>query len=28
VIGSKIILYKKSRKPEKRDLSKLVESVK
>ena len=28
VIGSKIILYKKSRKPDKRELSKLIESVK
>ena len=27
VIGSKIILYRQSRKPEKRELSKLVESV-
>lgn len=28
VIGSKVVLYRKSRKSEKRDLSKLVESVK
>ena len=28
VIGSKIILYRKSRRPEKRELSKLIESVK
>ena len=28
VIGSKIILYRKSRKPEKRELSKIIESVK
>ena len=28
VIGSKIILYRKSRKPEKRGLSKLVDGVK
>ena len=28
VIGSKVILYRKSRKPEKRELSKLVENVK
>ena len=28
VIGSKVILYRKSRKPEKRELSKLVDGVK
>ena len=28
VIGSKFILYRKSRKPEKRDLSKLLEKIK
>ena len=28
VIGSKVVLYRKSRKPEKRELSKLIEGVK
>ena len=27
VIGSKVLLYKKSRKPEKRELSKIVENI-
>ena len=27
VIGSKVLLYKKSRKPEKRELSKIVEKI-
>ena len=27
IIGSKVLLYKKSRKPEKRELSKIIESI-